>query len=137
MLTESARRERDRDSVSCSIRFLWRQHVEVRLRQAIVLGSFLLYDELEGSPPGSLEALWPRARQLLVEVGWGPSPELEAAEQALRHLRTPSLAPEPPPPAGGEERLPDSITVLIRFLESAVQRLDREAQRKLAVGRRA
>ena len=130
MLIESARQQRDRDSVSCSLRFLWRQHVEARLRQVLALGTFLLHGGVESEPPSSLEELWPRARVFLLDAGGRASPELEAAEQALRNLREPAS-----PAEAAAAGLPESITALVRFLETAVETLYREAQRKIAARR--
>lgn len=137
-LVESVRLDRDRDSLSCSVAFLWRQHVEVRLRQVIMAADFVVNDRFGSTPPPRpLESLWPEARRVLTRLRPQDGPVLEALEPAIRQLT--SAAPDParplaPPPPGEASDLAafhDAMTRLAAFLDGAATRLEHLAQWKL------
>lgn len=129
-LVESTRRESNRDSFSCSVRFLWRQHVEVRLRQMIACCTFLRGGDLEAPAAGPPEQLWPEARRLLNELSSTSAVEMDAAEPYLELLREATSGS----PVTDDDHVgfPGPISPLVEFLESTVAELDRESQRKLS-----
>ena len=137
-LVESVRRDRDRDSLSCSVAFLWRQHVEVRLRQLIVLGDFVVNDRYGTAPPAQpLEALWPEVRQVLARLRLQEADGLDAVDPAIRELMAAAPASPRPPGASADGDVPDlaafhaAMSRLAAFLDEAAARLDRLSQWKL------